>query len=179
MNAVKTDVEVIQQIISEDEHFPGNSRLPLTIYRNVIEFGNKDRARLIESIFDSNKWKSSWRDSIYRFHHYHSNTHESLGIYRGHANVQFGGPNGPVFKVQTGDIILIPAGVAHKNLDSSDDFGVVGAYPNGKSWDMNYGKEDERPDADKNINEVPVPELDPVFGQNKNYLNLREVTYNK
>ncbi|MBS0000436.1 MAG: hypothetical protein KFF73_15755 [Cyclobacteriaceae bacterium] len=61
--------------------------------------------------------------------------------------------------------MLIPAGVAHKNLGSSADFRVVGAYPEGQSWDMNYGKEWERPTADENIRKVKLPVMDPVFGQ--------------
>jgi uncharacterized protein YjlB len=47
--------------------------------------------------------------------------------------------------------------VAHKNIESSDDFGVVGAYPEGQDWYMNYGKPGERPKADKNIARLPLP----------------------
>ena len=63
------------------------------------------------------------------------------------------------------DTIVIPAGVAHKNLRASRDFLVVGAYPPGQSWDMNYGEAGERPDADQNIMRVPRPKKDPVFGR--------------
>lgn len=58
-------------------------------------------------------------------------------------------------------MILIPAGVAHKNLENQD-FAVVGAYPKGRSYDMNTGKSKERPDADINIAAVPIPEADPL-----------------
>jgi uncharacterized protein YjlB len=78
--------------------------------------------------------------------------------------VQLGGDNGVLISIGAGDVIIIPAGVAHKNMGSSDDFGVVGAYPAGQNWDMNYGKGHERPQADKNIARVPLPEKDPVFG---------------
>lgn len=30
---------------------------------------------------------------------------------------------------------------------------------------MNYGKSDERPKADINIQKLPIPTLDPVFGK--------------
>jgi uncharacterized protein YjlB len=87
-----------------------------------------------------------------------------LGVYKGDARVQFGGEEGPTLMVEAGDIVIIPAGVAHKNINSSHDFRVVGAYPAGQSWDMNYGKEGERPAADNNIIAVPNPRTDPVYG---------------
>ena len=69
-------------------------------------------------------------------------------------------------KVAAGDIIVIPAGVGHKNL-KSENFKIVGAYPDGREYDMNYGKEGERPAVDKNILKVPVPDTDPFFGRTK------------
>lgn len=76
-----------------------------------------------------------------------------------------GDDNGKTFEVRAGDVIIIPAGVAHKNLGSSSDFQVVGAYPKGQKWDMNYGKPGERSQAERNIAQVPLPKTDPVYGQ--------------
>ncbi len=78
--------------------------------------------------------------------------------------MQFGGATGVLVTVKAGDVIIIPAGVAHRNVGSSHDFGVVGAYPAGQNWDMNYGKANERPEVDKNIARVPLPHKDPIFG---------------
>lgn len=58
----------------------------------------------------------------------------------------------------------VMAGVAHKCVEQSDDFGVVGFYPRGQSPDMQYGKPDERPAADQRIHDLPLPEEDPLFG---------------
>ena len=66
---------------------------------------------------------------------------------------------------EAGDVIIIPAGVSHKNLDQSPDFRCVGAYPKGQSPDMKYGNPTERPDADERIKKVPLPKTDPVFGK--------------
>jgi uncharacterized protein YjlB len=54
--------------------------------------------------------------------------------------------------------------VGHRNLGSSRDFLVVGAYPEGQSWDLRTGEPDERPEVLENISKVPLPETDPVFG---------------
>ena len=69
-----------------------------------------------------------------------------------------------VLEVKAGDVVVIPAGVSHKNLGASRDFGVVGAYPKGQNWDMHYGKPGERPAADERIAQVAMPTSDPVFG---------------
>lgn len=61
-------------------------------------------------------------------------------------------------------MIVIPAGVAHKNLGSSADFTVVGGYPPGQDYDMQYGREGERPQADENIARVAHPDSDPLYG---------------
>jgi uncharacterized protein YjlB len=81
-------------------------------------------------------------------------------------NCIWGGKSGIKVDVSTGDVIIIPAGVAHKNLGSSREFGVVGAYPNGSSYDLKTGKQGERPEADRDISEVPVPSTDPLQGAN-------------
>ena len=60
---------------------------------------------------------------------------------------------------------MISAGVGHKNLGSSSDFHVVGAYPPRQNVDMNYGKPGERPRVDENIARVALPAVDPVFGK--------------
>ena len=97
-------------------------------------------------------------------HHYHSTTHEVLAVYRGAATLQLGGEKGRKFAVNPGNVIVIPAGVGHKRVESSEDFGVVGAYPGGRHWDLLRGRPGERPQAERNIAAVPLPENDPIYG---------------
>ena len=156
--------DILSELLADDGTFPNNGKLPLLVYKNVIAIPDKNPAGAIEQIFHDNGWGSSWRNGIYPFHHYHSTAHEVLGIYGGNVKVQLGGPDGITIEGRAGDVIIIPAGVAHKNLGSSTDFRCVGAYPPGQSWDMNYGKQSERPKTDQNIKNVPVPETDPVYG---------------
>jgi hypothetical protein len=80
--------------------------------------------------------------------------------------LQLGGSNGPKIFIEKGDVLVIPAGVAHKNLGAEDSVGVIGAYPAGRDHDMNYGKPGERPHTDESIRAVPIPASDPVLGIN-------------
>ena len=155
------------QIIKENGNFPNNETLPLVLYRGAAEKSDTENcAREFEDIFTRNQWPAAWRDGVHPYHHYHSVAHETLGVYSGRAKVQFGGDGGPVFDVGPGDVVVIPAGVAHKLISSEGRLGIVGAYPEGQSPDMRYGKSGERPEADRNIAATPLPGGDPLLGKN-------------
>jgi uncharacterized protein YjlB len=154
---------IFKNILTDDGQFP-NSYLPVIICKAALILPEEHAAKIIEDIFKKNNWTNSWRNGIYDYHHYHSITHEVLGVYQGNTIVQLGGPTGITQLIEKGDIIIIPAGVAHKNIGPETDFKCVGAYPNGKDYDIKKGDPDDRPEADKNIKKVPLPENDPVYG---------------
>lgn len=156
-----SETRVDTVVYKDDGRYPNNALCPLLIYKQAVP---ADPAA-IENLFSGNDWPAAWRNGIYPHPHYHSTAHEVLGVYSGQATVQFGGSKGSAHKVAAGDVVLIPAGVAHKCLDSTQDFGLVGAYPRGQKVDMNYGKDGERPGADRNIRDLPRPLSDPVQGQ--------------
>jgi uncharacterized protein YjlB len=136
------------------------------VYRHCLElpkFKNK-AAEAIQKIFSKNQWSNSWRNGIYDFHHYHSTTHECMAVAMGNAKLIIGGPGGKPVEVTPGDVIILPAGTGHKCTGHSKDFLCVGAYPNGKDYDMNYGKAAEYDKAVQNIKALPKPTKDPVFG---------------
>jgi uncharacterized protein YjlB len=151
-------------LLTDDGTFPNNPRLPLLKYSGALKPEGDDPASVFEECFHSHRWGGSWRNGVYGMHHYHSSAHEVLGVYCGSAEIQLGGEQGVRVEVAAGDVVVIPAGVAHKRIRSSPDFGVVGAYPEGQRWDMCYGKKGERPATDRNIVRVPDPETDPVYG---------------
>jgi uncharacterized protein YjlB len=159
------DSKIVVQTLTDDGVFPNNAQLPLIVYREAVTLPDNDPAAGFEALFEANHWPPAWRYGVYGYHHYHSTAHEVLGIFRGHATVQFGGDEGVVLSVRKGDVVIIPAGVAHKNLACSRDFRAVGAYPTGQRPDTRYGKRGERPQADANIAQVPLPQADPVFGE--------------
>ena len=156
-------MEIKQFHFKDDGKIP-NSKYPLLVYKNAFSERNSAGAKWLEDTFASNNWTNSWRNGIYDFHHYHSTSHEVLGVYSGEALVHLGGEQGEKVNIEAGDIIIIPAGVGHKNLGSTD-LGIVGAYPDGRSWDINKGLAGERPAADKNIAALPIPEADPLSGK--------------
>jgi uncharacterized protein YjlB len=159
-----TPREVLSAVLPEDGTFPNNA-LPILLYKQAIQAQGRDPASTFEQTFEANGWGGIWRNGIYDYHHYHATAHEVLGIARGTVKVHLGGPNGKVFDLEAGDVVVLPAGVSHKNVGASDDLLVVGAYPAGQEPDMNYGRPRERPSADENIAGVPRPEADPVFGR--------------
>jgi uncharacterized protein YjlB len=150
-------------ILTDDRTFP-NSRLPLIIYRNALKPTGAEAESAFRKLFAENDWRNNWIANVYDFHHYHSTTHEVLGVSGGEASLQFGGENGIGERVAAGDVIIIPAGVAHKNNGCTQDFAVVGGYPEGRDWDLNKGLPGERPGADENIAKLPLPKFDPVYG---------------
>lgn len=146
----------------DDGTYP-NSHLPLLFYDEAV--GRADAGpEAMEALFAANGWPPAWRASVFTYHHYHSTAHETLGVAQGSARLLLGGPEGREFDVEPGDVIVIPAGVAHRRLDSSGDFLVVGCYPPGQSWDLLRGDAGDRPAADRNIGVVPLPDTDPVGG---------------
>src|ERR1041384_4065058 len=163
MNPQQDFVQPEQLNFKDDGIFP-NSVLPLLLYEGALITEANDPASIVERRFAKNDWTNSWRDGVYSFPHYHSTSHEVLGVYSGTATLRLGGEHGRNVEVNAGDVIVIPAGVAHQNIGASDDFGVVGAYPGGRSWDLLRGLPGERPKADHNIAALPMPENDPIYG---------------
>jgi len=155
---------IASHILEDDGIFPNNQNLPVLVYKGALHLHPAAEPETLLDLFNKNGWTNGWKDSIYAYHHYHSITHEVLGVFCGVADIQLGGDEGICVEVNRGDVILIPAGVAHKNLNSSTDFLCVGAYPDGKDYDINYGKSEERASAIENIKNVPFPEKDPVYG---------------
>jgi uncharacterized protein YjlB len=159
-------INIIRHLIADDGRFPNHGLLPLLVYRKALILPESDSDKIVTDIFESNGWTNSWTNGVYDYHHYHSTAHEVLGIIKGSARIQFGGPSGISLLLEAGDVVIIPAGVAHKKIGDDDHFSCVGAYPDGQQYDMNYGKEGERPAADQRIKNLPLPEADPVYGTN-------------
>jgi uncharacterized protein YjlB len=150
-------------VFADDGRIP-NSRLPVLLYRGVLNARSRDMAAAFEELFAAHDWHGAWRDGIYPFHHFHSTTHEVLGVARGWVEVRLGGEAGASLRLEAGDVVVIPAGVGHKHERSSASFLVVGAYPEGRDWDVCRGEPGDRARALTNLAVVPLPTTDPVHG---------------
>ena len=158
-------VEILTHWLEDDGRVPNNPGLPLLIVPGAIDASAAGGlARRIEEEYGAHGWGGMWRWGVYAYEHYHSCAHEVLTCFKGEARIRFGGEAGPVIRVTPGDMVVIPAGVGHRNLASTDDFTVVGAYPPGQSPDLCLGRSGEIGAARLRIAAVPLPGEDPLFG---------------
>lgn len=147
-----------------------NNPLPLIIWPRVAlgevqEEEKPDIAGWFEQTFARNGWPPSWRYDIFPYTHYHPNTHELLGVAEGWAEVLFGGDTGRMVTLRAGDAVLIPAGVGHKQVYASEDFMVVGAYPEGFEPQTNRDEPGKLRAALEQVKQVPLPTRDPFTGK--------------
>ena len=155
--------EVIREWIGPNGNYPNNTVFPLLIYKQAISLDDCTTHE-IQQFLKSNHWVNSWVDGVYDYHHYHSNSHETLVIIEGQATLEIGGEAGKHYDVVKGDVIILPAGVAHKRVMATTEFKCIGAYPTEEDCDMQYGKAEEHPRVDENIAKVGLPKSDPVYG---------------
>jgi uncharacterized protein YjlB len=169
---VDRDAKLDAYLCAPDGEFPNNPRLSVLHYRGVLRLTTRgDPASLVEQLFAAHDWKGSWRDTVYPYAHYHSTAHEVLGCYRGHARVQVGGDGGPELQLNPGDVLVLPAGVAHRKTWEDGKFLVVGAYAGGLSYDM-CRKDAPHEHAKEHIRNVPTPAHDPVLGREGQLLKV-------
>jgi len=103
----------------------------------------------------------------------HVNGHRSL-IQQSLANlienaIKYGRPVDPTGRhrvsVRAGDVLVLPAGTGHCQIDANADFQVCGAYPPGQQRYETLRAEHPHDKAVlERIRAVPLPGTDPVFG---------------
>lgn len=142
---------------------PNNPRLPVLIYRNLAQGSPEDLAQWFEATFAAQGWPPAWRYTIYDYPHYHSTSHEVIGIFRGRARVRLGDDVGLTVDLHAGDGILLPAGVSHERQESSPDFQGVGAYPHGFEVDQQTLENHDRAGSERRIAALPCPDHDPFW----------------
>jgi uncharacterized protein YjlB len=155
-------MDVEQLRFPAGDAIPNNPVLPALVYRGVLNPGPTEAER----VFTGNGWGGTWRSTVLPYHHFHSTSHEALGIAAGRATLALGGPQGNELEVSAGDVLVLPAGTGHRRVGSSDDFLVVGAYPRGQEdYDLLRGDPAELEEAVANVERVELPVTDPVDGE--------------
>ena len=146
------------------EHIPNHPSFAVLIYRDV-EAATRGAAACA-ACFAEHGWHGSWVDGVFAFHHFHSTSHEVLGVVAGRATLELGGPEGEAFEVARGDVLVLPAGTGHRRAASDHDFTVVGAYPAGQEdYDLLRGDDPEEvARARERIAALGAPPHDPVGG---------------
>lgn len=165
-----SDIQVTTKYIPGWERIPNTSiqSKPLMIYHKAFDATPTELTQHLEKVGEV---VPQWTYSMYNTTHYHSTTHEVLGVVSGRARLCFGGDENPDrFEptVERGDMIIVPAGVGHRLLNELDAheeaFKMVGAYPPRKHWDMCYGEPGDEGKA-KDIEKLPWFRLDPLYGK--------------
>lgn len=151
-------------LLAPDGEIPNHPRWPLLVYAGAVPIAGADPAQAFEDLFNRNRWPAAWRNGVYPFHHYHSNAHEALGVYSGEVTVQFGGQRGVTLTARPGDVIVLPAGTAHKQIAARGTLGVVGAYPEGQRPDTCMPLVNDAAKSAAAVLRVALPACDPVAG---------------
>jgi uncharacterized protein YjlB len=175
MPAIKSP-DLKSMMFSGDGSVPNNPHLPFLFYRNAIDLaGTANPEEAVENVFRNNGWGEMWRNGIYEYSHYHSMTHEVMGIARGRAKVRFGGAKGRQIDLAQGDVVVLPAGTGHQGLWVSPELVVIGAYATNGRFDVCRGSKVEYAKAIEAIPQVPLPESDPAFGKKGPLMRLWRV----
>ena len=67
--------------------------------------------------------------------------------------------------MRAGDVVVIPAGVAHKRESASSDLLVIGSYPKGQRPDICQADAASHDQSANNVARVALPASDPVTGR--------------
>ncbi|CAH0051420.1 unnamed protein product [Clonostachys solani] len=117
----------------ESTKYVPNSTFPVIIYRNVLPVPDDQDA--VKALLNGNGFRVDGFFGPYGLRHYHSNTHETYAFTAGQSTIILGrsespdDENGTEIQVSKGDVLIIPAGTAHCNKTSSDDFLYAASYP--------------------------------------------------
>lgn len=159
-------------LLSPDGDVPNNPRLAVVVWRGAVPAETGPDAAL--GRMAANGWGGGWTWTVFDDHHYHPNAHETLIAVAGWAEIQLGGPSGPLHKVRPGDALILPAGTGHRRHRSSDDFAVCGAYPRGQeTYETCWPAEMRLADLGR-IAKTPLPAMDPIQGRDGPLMKIWE-----
>lgn len=123
-------------LLKPNQHAP-NSHMPVLIYRQCLPLPLSEEKAA--TFFASHAWekRGAWGHIPQR--HFHPNSHECYGVVSGESTLLVGcGHNdtdgGTEIEVSAGDVVVLPAGTGHCNLQSTLDYRYIGVYPEVGTW---------------------------------------------
>ncbi|MGJ7032222.1 cupin domain-containing protein [Niabella hirudinis] len=155
----------------EDLRIP-SSLLPLLVYRGFFDKEYGSCEGWLTKKFRSNKWFPAPALQAHDFTHYYANTHIVLGICAGEAKWQLGGRLGISTILEKGDVMVIPAGVALRCIESDADFKMVGACSVNVVPELRGNKPGNPNQADPIIANIAIPDNDPILGPGEGLLTI-------
>ena len=162
------DIEVVQPkalYFNEGPITPNNPDLPVLIYKEVIRSTQTHKSQIFQHHFEKHDWHGTWKGVIFDYNHFHTTSHEALAIARGHISLHLGGENGQEIKLESGDLLILPAGTGHQMISQSESLVVIGSYPKGQEKYDICRSLTENPSAKERISSLSLPDTDPFYGR--------------
>ncbi|KAK2744266.1 hypothetical protein FQN57_004351 [Myotisia sp. PD_48] len=163
------ELHAVERFYLRPTIYSPNSRLPVLLYQNVLPQPHTEENA--KKFLETNDWEMRGAWGHIPIPHFHPNTHECYGIFQGSSTLIIGrGKNDSVggiyIPVQTGDVIVLPAGTTHCCSNSKGDYRYVGVYPKqAPRWRNEYGNQPVDVVAIQgDLSRVEMPTQDPVYG---------------
>lgn len=156
--------EIRTLAVPAGETIPNNPEFPIIIAPNAL--GGAYPPHAVEMLFAANGWGGTWTWQVFDYHHFHPDAFEVLAVAAGSARLMLGGPQGEEVAVGAGDVLLLPPGAGHKQIDSDGAFQICGGYPPGQE-DYAVIRDSDGYDAATldQIGAVRRPVSDPIWGE--------------
>ena len=158
-------VEIVRLAFPRGDQVPNNDQYPAVMARNALGVGQGDAA--VKALLRSNGWGGAWTWQVFPFHHFHPDAFEALAVAQGSATLMLGGPQGEEIDVEAGDVVILPPGFGHRQMEARDGFQICGAYPPGQeNYTVVRAEEGYDEAMLKEIASAPEPATDPIWGGN-------------
>lgn len=158
-------IEITRLAYPRGDQVPNNDKYPTVMARNALGGMQDDAA--VKALLKQNGWVGAWTWQVFPFHHFHPDAFEVLAVAEGSATLMLGGPQGGKIEAEAGDVMILPPGFGHRQIEARDGFRICGAYPPGQeNYTIVRAEEGYDEAMLKEIASVPEPTADPVWGGN-------------
>ncbi len=112
-----TAVEIHRLSFPKGDGIPNNPDYPAVLAPDALG-GTHDDGEM-KALLEANGWGGTWTWRVYDFHHFHPDAFEVLAVAHGSATLVLGGPQGKEIEVKAGDVMILPPGFGHRQIEMS------------------------------------------------------------